>query len=70
MIGSSYKCIEQISEACRLYDLGCYPDCLAIIEKVRRCSLLCSEGGACAAALRIVSKGMMLDKANTEALAN
>ncbi|TAN69454.1 MAG: hypothetical protein EPN20_06100 [Magnetospirillum sp.] len=60
MIGSSYKCIELISEARRLYDLGRYPECLAIIEGVRRCSLQCSEGEACSAALRIVSKGMML----------
>ena len=61
MIGSSYKCIEQISEARRLYDQGQYPECLAIIEGVRLCSLQCGEGGVCAAALRIISRGMILN---------
>ncbi len=60
MVGSSYRCIEQMSEARRLYDQGLYPECLAIIDSVRRCSLQCGEGGACAAALRIVSRGMVL----------
>ena len=58
MTGTEYKCIEQIAEARRLYDQGRYPECLALIEVVRRCSLQCGGGGACSASLRIAAKGM------------
>ena len=62
MISSSYRCIEQISEARRLYDQGLHLESMAIVESIRHCARQCSEESACSAALRIVSKGMRLEK--------
>jgi hypothetical protein len=62
MTGEAYRCISQLSEARRLYDQGQYPECLDLIEKVSRCTNRCGDDGACSAALRVVSKGMGLDR--------
>ena len=61
MIVSSYRCIEQISEARRLYDQGLIQECQAIVQGVRDCSRPCAESSACSAALRIISRGMSSD---------
>ena len=61
MIVSSYRCIEQISEARRLYDQGHIPECQAIVQDIRDCSRPCGEMAACSAALRIISRGMSLE---------
>ena len=58
MIVSSYHCIEQISEARRLYDQGHIPESQAIVQDIRDCSRPCGEMAACSAALRIISRGM------------
>ena len=60
MIVSSYRCIEQISEARRLYDQGQVEECQAIVQDVQNCSRNCGEISACTAALRIISRGMTL----------
>ncbi|MDO8605027.1 MAG: hypothetical protein Q7R40_00690 [Phaeospirillum sp.] len=62
MTGSSYRCIELISEARLLYEAARYAECLTIIERVRHCTQQCDEGEACAAALRIASRTMTFDE--------
>lgn len=62
MTGEAYRCISQISEARRLYDQGQYPQCLDIIDKVSRCTTRCADDGACAAVLRVVSRGLGLHR--------
>ncbi|OAN52288.1 hypothetical protein A6A04_00920 [Paramagnetospirillum marisnigri] len=61
MIGSSYKCLTQISEARRLYDQGRYGECLRLIDDIRNCASLCGEHDVCTRALRLASRGMSLD---------
>lgn len=61
MTGSSYRCIELISEARQLYEAARYAECQTLIESIRHCTTQCSEGDACAAALRIASRAMTFD---------
>lgn len=70
MIGSSYKCLSQISEARRLYDNGMYGECLSLIDDIRNCSIDCGESHVCSAALRLVSKNVDAEPNDSTACAS
>lgn len=63
MVGASYRCLAQISEARRLYERGLHDQSIALIQTIRDCIAPCGEIALCTAALRLATRDMALDPA-------